>query len=227
MTFHAPLDCNRSSPDPDSCNDTTTTSTRNRRRSLPFKKRGHALDPIEALDTDTPPCTSDGDGDGIVALDGIAWYADGCGENPNPVRRNSQDVLLEETKSSSTGTASITTAVATASDSSGIARTRIRSSKRKNKGKARSADKSNANTGIKRQRSVSVSATTTTATKAKSHHTKGGGKAKKRGYARQGATEDGHKTGRWSLDEQKAFLRGLEEYGKGNWSRISKNIPSR
>lgn len=227
MTFHAPLDCNRSSPDPDSCNDTTTTSTRNRRRSLPFKKRGHALDPIEALDTDTPPCTSDGDGDGdgIVALDGIAWYADGCGENPNPVRRNSQDVLLEETKSSSTGTASITTAVATASDSSGIARTRIRSSKRKNKGKARSADKSNANTGIKRQRSVS--ATTTTATKAKSHHTKGGGKAKKRGYARQGATEDGHKTGRWSLDEQKAFLRGLEEYGKGKWSRISKDIPSR
>ena len=36
-----------------------------------------------------------------------------------------------------------------------------------------------------------------------------------------------NKIGRWGLAEQRAFLQGLKKYGKGKWSKISKDIPSR
>ena len=35
------------------------------------------------------------------------------------------------------------------------------------------------------------------------------------------------RSGRWSFDEHKAFLRGLKEHGKGKWSKIAKEIPTR
>ena len=36
-----------------------------------------------------------------------------------------------------------------------------------------------------------------------------------------------HKVGRWPIDERKAFLRGLKQHGRGKWSRIAKDIPTR
>jgi Myb-like DNA-binding domain. len=35
------------------------------------------------------------------------------------------------------------------------------------------------------------------------------------------------KTGRWTIDECKAFLIGLQKHGKGKWSKIAKDIPTR
>lgn len=35
------------------------------------------------------------------------------------------------------------------------------------------------------------------------------------------------KTGRWTIEECKAFLLGLQKHGKGKWSRIAKDIPTR
>jgi len=39
--------------------------------------------------------------------------------------------------------------------------------------------------------------------------------------------DSGKKTGRWTDEECKAFLRGLQKHGKGNWSVIAKEIPTR
>ena len=33
--------------------------------------------------------------------------------------------------------------------------------------------------------------------------------------------------GRWELHEKKAFLRGLLQFGKGNWKAIAQLIPNR
>lgn len=35
------------------------------------------------------------------------------------------------------------------------------------------------------------------------------------------------KTGRWTVEECKAFLIGLKKHGKGKWSKIAKDIPTR
>jgi hypothetical protein len=55
------------------------------------------------------------------------------------------------------------------------------------------------------------------------------GRKRGKGKSRKSTQVQGiaNKSGRWSLDEQKEFLRGLKKYGKGNWSKISKSIPTR
>jgi len=53
------------------------------------------------------------------------------------------------------------------------------------------------------------------------------GQDRSRARAMDTASGSALKIGRWTLEERKAFLRGLKEYGKGKWSKIAKGIPTR
>jgi hypothetical protein len=68
------------------------------------------------------------------------------------------------------------------------------------------------------RRSKRCTTATTTSSKKKKH--------RKTRYVKK-QQQKKSKTGRWTIEECKAFLLGLQKHGKGKWSRIAKEIPTR
>ena len=52
-------------------------------------------------------------------------------------------------------------------------------------------------------------------------------KTKKRSYNKDKPSTGSTKGGRWTYDEKKMFLKGIRVFGRGKWSSIAKDIPTR